>query len=155
MCLWGNCSPLCACLFNSCAYHFNITPLPSSVPPLSPALLSPLPSYCHHLAYVTRSSQFENTASDPLFPLQSYSELSHRVSTYVTSCFFTSSRSRITQSQCPPSRWLLPAQTGGMCQLYVSDRGFLNTAAIQSQIMYIGGDTGVLCYHGYPIEQLV
>jgi len=38
--------------------------------------------------------------------------------------------------------------------LRVSDRGFLNTAVIQSQITYIDGDTGVLRYRGYPIEQL-
>lgn len=36
----------------------------------------------------------------------------------------------------------------------MSDRGFLNTAVIQSQITYIDGDAGVLRYRGYPIEQL-
>jgi citrate synthase len=36
----------------------------------------------------------------------------------------------------------------------VSDKGFLNTAVIQSQITYIDGDAGVLRYRGYPIEQL-
>jgi len=38
--------------------------------------------------------------------------------------------------------------------LRVSDRGFLNTAVIQSQITYIDGDEGVLRYRGYPIQQL-
>ncbi|KAH9959592.1 peroxysomal citrate synthase [Russula dissimulans] len=38
--------------------------------------------------------------------------------------------------------------------LRVSDKGFLNTAVIQSQITYIDGETGVLRYRGYPIEQL-
>ncbi|KAF4613617.1 hypothetical protein D9613_007744 [Agrocybe pediades] len=38
--------------------------------------------------------------------------------------------------------------------LRVSDRGFLNTAVIQSQITYIDGEAGVLRYRGYPIEQL-
>jgi citrate synthase len=36
----------------------------------------------------------------------------------------------------------------------VSDKGFLNTAVIQSQITYIDGDAGILRYRGYPIEQL-
>jgi citrate synthase len=36
----------------------------------------------------------------------------------------------------------------------VSDRGFLNTAVIQSQITYIDGEAGILRYRGYPIEQL-
>jgi len=38
--------------------------------------------------------------------------------------------------------------------LRVSDKGFLNTAVIQSQITYIDGDAGILRYRGYPIEQL-
>ncbi|KAI9512062.1 peroxysomal citrate synthase [Russula earlei] len=38
--------------------------------------------------------------------------------------------------------------------LRVSDRGFLNTAVIQSEITYIDGEAGVLRYRGYPIEQL-
>ncbi|KDQ19354.1 hypothetical protein BOTBODRAFT_62767 [Botryobasidium botryosum FD-172 SS1] len=38
--------------------------------------------------------------------------------------------------------------------LRVSDRGFLNTAVIQSEITYIDGDNGILRYRGYPIEQL-
>ncbi|KAH7884442.1 citrate synthase-like protein [Phlebopus sp. FC_14] len=38
--------------------------------------------------------------------------------------------------------------------LRVSDRGFLNTAVIESAITYIDGDKGVLRYRGYPIEQL-
>jgi len=38
--------------------------------------------------------------------------------------------------------------------LRVADKGFLNTAVIQSQITYIDGDAGVLRYRGYPIEQL-
>jgi citrate synthase len=38
--------------------------------------------------------------------------------------------------------------------LRVSDKGFLNTAVIQSQITYIDGEAGVLRYRGYPIEHL-
>ncbi|KZT29746.1 peroxysomal citrate synthase [Neolentinus lepideus HHB14362 ss-1] len=38
--------------------------------------------------------------------------------------------------------------------LRVSDKGFLNTAVIQSEITYIDGEAGVLRYRGYPIEQL-
>jgi citrate synthase len=38
--------------------------------------------------------------------------------------------------------------------LRVADKGFLNTAVIQSQITYIDGEAGVLRYRGYPIEQL-
>ncbi|KAG9314980.1 citrate synthase-like protein [Chiua virens] len=38
--------------------------------------------------------------------------------------------------------------------LRVSDRGFLNTAVVQSSITYIDGDNGILRYRGYPIEQL-
>ncbi|KDQ57157.1 hypothetical protein JAAARDRAFT_285454 [Jaapia argillacea MUCL 33604] len=38
--------------------------------------------------------------------------------------------------------------------LRVSDKGFLNTAVIQSEITYIDGDAGILRYRGYPIEQL-
>ncbi|KAI0078741.1 peroxysomal citrate synthase [Panus rudis PR-1116 ss-1] len=38
--------------------------------------------------------------------------------------------------------------------LRVQDKGFLNTAVIQSQITYIDGEAGVLRYRGYPIEQL-
>ncbi|KAI0038543.1 peroxysomal citrate synthase [Auriscalpium vulgare] len=40
--------------------------------------------------------------------------------------------------------------------LRVSDKGFLNTAVIHSQITYIDGEAGVLRYRqvGYPIEQL-
>ncbi|KAG1823946.1 citrate synthase-like protein [Suillus subaureus] len=38
--------------------------------------------------------------------------------------------------------------------LRVADRGFLNTAVIESHITYIDGDNGVLRYRGYPIEQL-
>jgi citrate synthase len=40
----------------------------------------------------------------------------------------------------------------GLC---VSDKSLLNTAIIQSQIMYIDGEAGILCYCGYPIEQLM
>jgi citrate synthase len=36
----------------------------------------------------------------------------------------------------------------------VSDKGFLNTAVIQSQITFIDGEAGILRYRGYPIEQL-
>lgn len=38
--------------------------------------------------------------------------------------------------------------------LRVSDRGFLNTAVIRSEITHIDGEAGVLRYRGYPIEQL-
>jgi len=38
--------------------------------------------------------------------------------------------------------------------LRVSDKGFLNTAVIQSEVTYIDGEAGVLRYRGYPIEQL-
>lgn len=38
--------------------------------------------------------------------------------------------------------------------LRVTDRGFLNTAVIQSSITFIDGDKGILRYRGYPIEQL-
>ena len=34
------------------------------------------------------------------------------------------------------------------------DPGFMNTAACRSEITYIDGDTGILRYRGYPIEQL-
>src|SRR5215216_727515 len=34
------------------------------------------------------------------------------------------------------------------------DPAFMNTAACRSRITYIDGDTGVLEYRGYPIEQL-
>lgn len=34
------------------------------------------------------------------------------------------------------------------------DPAFLNTAACQSAITFIDGDKGILCYRGYPIEQL-
>ncbi|KAG9017986.1 hypothetical protein FRB90_012711 [Tulasnella sp. 427] len=38
--------------------------------------------------------------------------------------------------------------------LRVADKGFLNTAVINSEITYIDGDNGILRYRGYPIEQL-
>jgi len=38
--------------------------------------------------------------------------------------------------------------------LRVSDKGFLNTAVIQSEVTYIDGEAGVLRYRGYPIERL-
>ncbi|KAJ7761875.1 peroxysomal citrate synthase [Mycena maculata] len=38
--------------------------------------------------------------------------------------------------------------------LRVSDKGFLNTAVLRSEITFIDGDAGVLRYRGYPIEQL-
>ncbi|KAK0204832.1 peroxysomal citrate synthase [Desarmillaria ectypa] len=38
--------------------------------------------------------------------------------------------------------------------LRVSDKGFLNTAVMRSQITYIDGEAGVLRYRGYPIEEL-
>ncbi|MCG2799717.1 MAG: citrate synthase [Cellulomonas sp.] len=34
------------------------------------------------------------------------------------------------------------------------DPGFMNTASCESKITYIDGDTGILRYRGYPIEQL-
>ena len=34
------------------------------------------------------------------------------------------------------------------------DHGFMNTASCESAITYIDGDTGILRYRGYPIEQL-
>jgi citrate synthase len=47
-----------------------------------------------------------------------------------------------------------PAEHETSKGLRVADRGFLNTAVIQSAITYIDGDAGVLRYRGYPIEQL-
>ncbi|KIK10057.1 hypothetical protein K443DRAFT_670692 [Laccaria amethystina LaAM-08-1] len=38
--------------------------------------------------------------------------------------------------------------------LRVSDKGFLNTAVLRSEITFIDGDAGILRYRGYPIEQL-
>ncbi|KAJ6508035.1 peroxysomal citrate synthase [Mycena vitilis] len=38
--------------------------------------------------------------------------------------------------------------------LLVSDKGFLNTAVLRSEITYIDGEAGILRYRGYPIEQL-
>jgi citrate synthase len=38
--------------------------------------------------------------------------------------------------------------------LMTYDPAFLNTAACRSAITYIDGDKGILCYRGYPIEQL-
>ncbi|KIJ52580.1 hypothetical protein M422DRAFT_26160 [Sphaerobolus stellatus SS14] len=38
--------------------------------------------------------------------------------------------------------------------LRITDKGFLNTAVINSTITYIDGDAGILRYRGYPIEQL-
>ncbi|RDB26016.1 Citrate synthase [Hypsizygus marmoreus] len=38
--------------------------------------------------------------------------------------------------------------------LRVSDKGYLNTAVLRSEITYIDGEAGVLRYRGYPIEQL-
>jgi citrate synthase len=34
------------------------------------------------------------------------------------------------------------------------DPAFMNTASCQSAITYIDGDKGILCYRGYPIEEL-
>lgn len=34
------------------------------------------------------------------------------------------------------------------------DPAYLNTAACRSEITYIDGEKGILCYRGYPIEQL-
>lgn len=44
----------------------------------------------------------------------------------------------------------LTKQTG----LTALDYGFVNTASTRSEITYIDGDTGILRYRGYPIEQL-
>ncbi|MCU0805675.1 MAG: citrate synthase [Burkholderiales bacterium] len=44
----------------------------------------------------------------------------------------------------------LYAKTG----MFTYDPGFMSTAACRSAITYIDGDTGVLLYRGYPIEQL-
>jgi citrate synthase len=38
--------------------------------------------------------------------------------------------------------------------LYVYDPAYLSTASCQSAITYLDGDTGILRYRGYPIEQL-
>ncbi len=38
--------------------------------------------------------------------------------------------------------------------LVTTDRGFANTAEGQSHVSYINGETGILRYRGYPIEQL-
>ncbi|KIY43963.1 peroxysomal citrate synthase [Fistulina hepatica ATCC 64428] len=38
--------------------------------------------------------------------------------------------------------------------LRVHDKAFLNTAVLRSKITYIDGDSGILRYRGYPIEQL-
>lgn len=45
-------------------------------------------------------------------------------------------------------------ENGAKQGLRVTDRGFLNTAVIQSHITFIDGDEGILRYRGYPIEQL-
>ncbi|MBA2689179.1 MAG: citrate (Si)-synthase [Burkholderiales bacterium] len=42
----------------------------------------------------------------------------------------------------------------GKTGMFTFDPGFVATAACESQITYIDGDTGVLLYRGYPIEQL-
>ena len=34
------------------------------------------------------------------------------------------------------------------------DPAFMNTASCRSRITFIDGDKGILCYRGYPIEQL-
>jgi citrate synthase len=41
--------------------------------------------------------------------------------------------------------------TTGMVTL---DPGYVNTAPCASQVTYIDGDAGILCYRGYPIDQL-
>ena len=38
--------------------------------------------------------------------------------------------------------------------LMTYDPAFMNTASCQSTITFIDGDTGILRYRGYPIEQL-
>jgi len=38
--------------------------------------------------------------------------------------------------------------------IVTTDRGFANTSEGQSQVSYINGETGILRYRGYPIEQL-
>ncbi len=42
----------------------------------------------------------------------------------------------------------------GKAGVFTYDPGFLSTASCNSTITYIDGDTGVLLYRGYPIEQL-
>ncbi len=37
---------------------------------------------------------------------------------------------------------------------YTYDPGFFSTASCESEITYIDGDTGILLYRGYPIDQL-
>jgi citrate synthase len=44
----------------------------------------------------------------------------------------------------------LYAQTG----MFTYDPGFTSTASTESKITYIDGDTGVLLYRGYPIDEL-
>ena len=44
----------------------------------------------------------------------------------------------------------LYAKTG----YFTFDPGFTSTASCESAITYIDGDAGILCYRGYPIEQL-
>ena len=39
-------------------------------------------------------------------------------------------------------------------RLFTYDPGFMATASTDSKITYIDGDTGVLLYRGYPVEQL-
>ena len=38
---------------------------------------------------------------------------------------------------------------------FTFDPGFMSTAACHSSITYVDGETGVLLYRGYPIEQLI
>jgi len=56
----------------------------------------------------------------------------------------------ITADPAPGSREEDESSKG----LRVYDPAFQNTAVAQSKITYINGDTGVLRYRGYPIEQL-
>lgn len=44
----------------------------------------------------------------------------------------------------------LTAKTG----LFAYDSGFSSTASCESKITFVGGDTSVMLYRGYPIEQL-
>ncbi|CAG8491739.1 6763_t:CDS:10 [Funneliformis caledonium] len=56
----------------------------------------------------------------------------------------------ITADPAPGSREEDESSKG----LRIYDPAFQNTAVAQSKITYINGDTGVLRYRGYPIEQL-
>ena len=46
------------------------------------------------------------------------------------------------------------SKLGSLTGLNTLDAGFVNTAATRSAITFINGDSGILRYRGYPIEQL-